>query len=329
MVAILGDRQQATHVDGKLSKLDNIKTGVPQGSIIGPLLFVIFINSLPSCVTGTGSKVHMYADDTMIMFRGSNTNELQKVMNRGLDQVANWLQHHKLTLNANKTKFMIVGTQRRVSVFYNIQISINRYSIERVKAYKYLGVMLDENVSWSEHMNYTAKKVSRTIGFLKRSAKPALPAETIKLLSNVMVMPLFDYCNVAWSNCSNVLLHRLIKLHNRLARTILDAHPRTHIIDLHQALSWKDLLTRWHNYRMCEVFKCRNNMAPRYLCDRFIMPSHSFKTRSKTNGKLCMSITSNGNHGKHTFQYLGTVGWNNLNQQQREAKSLNIFKSFF
>ena len=62
----LGDRQQATHVDGKLSKLDNIKTGVPQGSIIGPLLFVIFINSLPSCVTGTGSKVHMYADDTMI-----------------------------------------------------------------------------------------------------------------------------------------------------------------------------------------------------------------------------------------------------------------------
>ena len=115
----LGDRQQATHVDGKLSKLDNIKTGVPQGSIIGPLLFVIFINSLPSCVTGTGSKVHMYADDTMIMFSGSNTNELQKVMNRGLDQVANWLQHHKLTLNANKTKFMIFGTQRRVSVFSN------------------------------------------------------------------------------------------------------------------------------------------------------------------------------------------------------------------
>ena len=135
--------------------------------------------------------------------------------------------------------------------------------------------------------------------------------------------------NVAWSNCSNVLLHRLIKLHNRLARTILDAHPRTHIIDLHQALSWKDLLTRWHNYRMCEVFKCRNNMAPRYLCDRFIMPSHSFKTRSKTNGKLCMSRTPNSNHGKRTFQYLGTVGWNNLNQQQREAKSLNIFKSFF
>ena len=144
-----------------------------------------------------------------------------------------------------------------------------------------------------------------------------------------MVMPLFDYCNVAWSNCSNVLLDRLIKLHNCLARTILDAHPRTHIIDLHQALSWKDLLTRWHNYRMCEVFKCRNNMAPRYLCDRFIMPSHSFKTQSKTNGKLCMSITPNSNHGKRTFQYLGTVGWNNLNQQQREAKSLNIFKSFF
>ena len=143
-------------------------------------------------------------------------------------------------------------------------------------------------------------------------------------------MPQFDYCDAVWSNCSLGLLDRLIKLHNRMARMILGAHPRTHICDLFSALRWKDLFSRWHFHRLCEVLKCINNIAPSYLSERFVKPQYDIQTRSMSTASLQVAgAPLNNNSGKRTFQFIGTKEWNNLRPDQRQAGSLNSFRASF
>ena len=98
--------------------------------------------------------------------------------------------------------------------------------IDGVIVFKYLGVMLDEQLVWKDHIDYVARKVSQRIRLLRWCAKPVLPEEVLKMLCCSLIMPLIDYCDVAWSNSSVTLLDKLIKLYNRMARMILNAHPR-------------------------------------------------------------------------------------------------------
>ena len=142
-----------------------------------------------------------------------------------------------------------------------------------------------------------------------------------------MVLPLFNYCSVVWSSCSNGNSEKLVKLHNRLARLILSGDYRTSIAELHEALSWTALPLRCHYNRMCEVYKCVNKLNPNYLNSRFEIPSHAIGTRSLSNGSLCMSFVHKTNAGKRTFQYLGTLGWNKLRSTQRQYESLSKCKS--
>ena len=110
----MSGRIQATHIDGVLSDVASVRVGVPQGSVLGPLLFTIYINSFPTSITVPQCKINMYADDTILMFTGTSSTFI-KDMTTGLEQVSKWLHEHKLTLNVSKTKFMLLGTCRRLS----------------------------------------------------------------------------------------------------------------------------------------------------------------------------------------------------------------------
>ena len=140
-------------------------------------------------------------------------------------------------------------------------------------------------------------------------------------------MPLLDYCDVAWSNASSNNLDRLLKLHNRMARMILGAHPRTHIADMFRELNWQELPIRWNQHRMIQVYKCLNDLAPDYLKCIFTRPSHEIETRFRTNSSLINTIKLNNNAASRTLEFMGYAGWNNLNVNQRNCRSLNAFKS--
>ena len=297
------NRKQKVKVDDKLSDVRAIQYGVPQGSILGPLLFIMYINTLPKSVLGIECKINLYADDAVLLFKARSPDVLESNMKVGLEDICNWLKIHKLTLNTGKTKYMIFGSKQRLANFKNVKVSIGKNEIERVSDFKYLGVILVENLTYERHIDQIAKKISRKIGFLRRSAKPYIPGDIFKLLCNALIMPQFDYCDVVWSNCSLGLLDRLTKLHNRMARMILGAHPRTHICDLFSALQWKDLFSRWHFHRMCEVFKCVHCIAPQYLSERFVKPNYDIMTRSMSPASLQInSAPLHNNSGKRTFQ---------------------------
>ena len=177
----LQDRRQLSKINGVSSRIEKIHCGVPQGSCLGYLLFIVYINDLPFCLERF--QVTIYADDTSISFTARNVNDLNLTMNKELDSLRKWLQGNKLSLNVLKTQAMIIGSRpnlKKIStkLMEPPSFSIGCSEVEMVDNVKYLGVQIDRHLPSDEHIHFVPCKVSRAIGFLKY-AKKLLPQDTL------------------------------------------------------------------------------------------------------------------------------------------------------
>ena len=194
----LADRQQKCHVNGELSSPKTLRCGVPQGSILGPLLFKMYINDLPNSLRT--STPRMYADDTNLTTTGKSLKDIVNATNTELSNVNSWLLANMLSLNKTKTEQMFIGSDDNVKKIRNVSYAhIGNKSIERVFSEKSVGVLVDERLSWSSHVDYIAKKISSGIGGL-RQIRDFIPVETAVLIYNSLIQPWFDYCDVVWDN---------------------------------------------------------------------------------------------------------------------------------
>ncbi len=322
----LDKRSQVVNINSTLSDCKGINVGIPQGSILGPLLFIIYVNSLPNSVT---SKVVMYADDTTLLCSSDDPVSLQSELDDNLCRIADWFNTNKLTLNIKKTKFMIFGSNHTVQNFDQIHLRYNNVDVEKVDSFKYLGVTFDSKMSWTCHVDHICKTVSKRIGVI-RKVKYYLPPCTLKLLANSLVMPHFDYCSSVWSNCNADLLNSLQVHHNRLARVLTGADIRTHIDDLMNSLNWIRLNERWNSQLLILLFKCLKETAPMYLSSQFNFTQsiHSHGTRSQTFNALVIPSWK-AVSGKRTFHYRAVKLWNDLPNDIRgnfDSMSLQSFK---
>ena len=153
---------------------------MPQGSILGPLLFLVYINDLPGCLLH--AKVHMFADDTTIHTSSLSTAELYAKINTDLTRVRDWLLANKLILNVTKTEFMFLTTDFKLfNLGKDFSIKIENNRVKRVKTTKYLGIHLDKNLKWDEHVNKLCSKVNRSISGLKQ-ARDYVPLDVLIIL---------------------------------------------------------------------------------------------------------------------------------------------------
>ena len=153
--------------------------GVPQGTILGPLLFLLYINDLPNCLMH--SQPRMYADDTSITYASNDVEEIERCVNIDFDRIRTWLAANKLTLNTTKTECLLIGFRQRLStVERNPVIEINPFPIKQVSTSKSLGVHIDGNLSWKCHINEISKKIASGISaitvFIRISAQPRISA---------------------------------------------------------------------------------------------------------------------------------------------------------
>ena len=324
----LSNRSQAVNINSTLSNFKKINIGVPQGSILGPLLFILFVNSLPETVN-SNCKCVMYADDTTLLLSSSDPTVLQNEININLNNIATWFQANNLTLNIKKTKLMLFGTNQALHNFKNVSLEYGDETIERVDKYKYLGITFDPNLSWNEHVNYISSNICKRIGVIRR-VKNYLPCNTVNMLAKALVFPHFDYCSSVWSNCSAYLSNDLQILQNRLARNLLAADIRTPIDKMMKDLGWVKLDTRWDHQILTLTFKCLNHIAPEYISSNFVFTHtiHSQCTRSQSHNSLVVPYWKNSS-GKKTFQYRASVLWNKLPPHIRinyKTMSLYTFK---
>jgi hypothetical protein len=222
--------------------------------------------------------------------------------------IADWFQSNQLTLNIKQTKLMLLGTIPALSKFKNISLTYGNNNIEIVNKFKYLGVILDSNLSWCEHVNYMSSNVSKRIGVIYR-VRNYLPCNTVNMLAKALVFPHFDYCSTVWSNFTVNHHKELQILQNRLARVLLHADIRTPIDKMMEDLNWVKLNNRWDHQLLIITFKCLKQIAPAYIssCFTFTHSTHAQNTRSQTNNNLVVpmwSITA----GKRTFHYRAAVG---------------------
>ena len=158
----LNSRSQYVKVNNVTSSCINILFGVPQGSILGPLLFLIFINDLPDA---TKLFVKLFADDTFLCTESEDFAALENEVNVELDKVFVWLASNKLTLNIDKCKFMIISNKREIP---NFSVKLDGISLKSCEAYKYLGVFIDKNLNWESHIEYITQKISKACGALAK-----------------------------------------------------------------------------------------------------------------------------------------------------------------
>lgn len=321
----LSNRQQRTKVNNTISDSRAIAVGVPQGSILGPLLFVIYVNDLPLQVQRC--KMVLYADDTAIFYAAKSMEEVESVLVSEMNKIEQWLQCNKLTLNASKSKYMLFGTTARINSTQDLHIQVKGTDIKRTSAIKYLGLWLDENLTWSTYIDKLCKNVSRRLSLLSR-VRRFIDIKTLNLLYNALVLPKFDYCDVVWSNCNQTMSQKLQRLQNRAGRIITGTKLREFSsAKIRKRLKWTELSARRDFHLSLFTFKCLNDLAPPQLKETFIPVKsiHDHRTRSTSNNHLYIPkprIMA----GKKTFTFRAIKLWNTLPLEIRQCQKLWQFR---
>lgn len=320
----LTNRKQKVSLAGSTSEPLTISYGVPQGSILGPLLFIFFINDLPKVINHC--QIGLYADDTVLMYSGTTSASIERSLQEDLNNTNKWLKKNRLHLNVKKTTWSLIGTHQKLASAGDMSLQINGELLHKVSAYKYLGLWIDEKMNWNKHLDYMCAKISKRLGILKRT-KLYLPAETLKMLYNALVLPLFDYGDIVYSNCGATQMQRLQRLQNKGARLILGCPPRTHSSDMRYELKWLTVQQRATLHLSCMVHKCMYDSVPTYLQNIFnhVHSVHNYSTRASSNNNLILP-KPNTNQLKRTFIYRGTNTWNNLDMDIRNIQTVCQFR---
>ena len=205
----LSCRKQFVQVDEHASKLLDIICGVPQGSVLGPKLFILYINDL--CNVSNLVKYVLFADDTNIFKSGKNIHDLSKEISNEMDKLNVWFNVNKLSLNVAKTHFMVFG---KVKHSGSINIIINDSEIERVSVTKFLGVFIDEKLNWSEHIIKVQSKLSKCVSIIYK-ARELVSKDALVILYNSWFLPHLSYCCEVWANTYKTNLHKIVILQKK------------------------------------------------------------------------------------------------------------------
>ena len=218
----LHDRQQLVNYCGCASDLKRIKCGVPQGSTLGTLLFLLYINDLPQA--SDYFMPILFAGDTNRFATGYNLNDIISQINKEIDNVYAWVKANKLSLNIDKTNFMLFTPKCVPRTIKGVFIAGTR--IMEVTEIKFLGVIIDYKLTWSPHITYISKKVAKGVGIILKARK-LFDQDTLLTLYYTFVYPYLNYCIHVWGKAYNVHIHDLIVLHIKAVRIVHGVPPRT------------------------------------------------------------------------------------------------------
>ena len=288
----LSNRKQFVQYNSAKSQTESVSCGVPQGSILGPLLFILYMNDI--CYTSKILKMILFADDTTVFHSDKNISRLCAIMNDELKEVSNWFKANKLSLNAKKTNLMYLGTRKHTSrVNDDINcIYLDECKLNRVHDAKFLGITIDENLTWKKQVDNVYRTCSRNIGVLNK-VKCYLPSDTMKQLYCTLVLPYLNYGLLLWGNVIKTYMHKLFKIQKRAMRIISNSSFLAHTKPLFAKFGILNIFEMYVKDVVIFMYKFKFNLLPKSFDQCFVTNKdiHNYNTRNKDNFKTRISKT--------------------------------------
>ena len=331
----LTDRSQsircASGTSLSVSKPRPVTCGVPQGSVLGPLLFLLYTSGLNEVIQTHGLNGYFYADDSQI--RSSNVASNGAIMKTGIinciNNVEQWMASNRLKLNPSKTEFMWCSTTHQRHLVDNSPFILGGTSITPSNSVRLLGVLVDCDLSMTSQVNQISKSCFYHLRRMK-SVRRCLSTESSKTVVNSIVLSRIDYCNGLLVGITQRQIDRLQMILNSAARLIYGGTRRSHVTPLlRDNLHWLRFRQRI-TYKLClMVYKALNDRSPQYLSN-LILPaasaSSSRRLRSADNFTL-RAATCKKKFGERGFSVAAPAAWNSLSENTRRSTSVEIFKS--
>ena len=317
----LSGRQQCVQVGDTCSSFLDVTCGVPQGSILGPTLFLCYINDMSMVLK---CKLALYADDSALIASGSSPGVVARFLGEQLTLCRSWLVDNRLSLHMGKTESILFGTSRKVkgAVF---EVVCGDTIVKRVTSVRYLGVILDQCLNFREHATEILKKANGKMRFLYRCAS-SLRGRYRRLLCSALVGPSVEYCCSAWyPSLLEEFKRALGVLQRKMVRFVGEMGPREHVEDGDiWALGWMPFHKRVEFVGAMHVFKIKKSLAPSYISSHFRLVSsvHSYGLR-----QCNMNYSLSGcPFPPKSFTRSAILFWNSLPSELKSSESLRIFR---
>ena len=211
---------QAVYSNGTFSTTGNLKCGVPQGSILGPLLFCIYINDLPLHLKNNKVLFDLFADDSSLHCYDKNVHIVQTQLQDSINDISDWCELNRMAIHPQKTKSMVLATRQKHQLRpLQLNLVLNSNNIEQVREHKVLGIIIDEKMSWGSQVEYICKRVSQNI-FLLSKLRCYVDTDALKLFFFAHCLSHINYASTVWYNAVDTYIKRLNSLHKRAIKII-------------------------------------------------------------------------------------------------------------
>ena len=318
-------RKQKVFVNNVLSESENIICGVPQGSILGPLLFLIFINDLPLEINNV--LTDLYADDTTLYYIDKSQACIEQQLQTALHKLSEWCKENGMLINTTKTKVMLITTpQRRVNLNnYNFYLTYTNEALSVVTCEKILGVFIDNNLTWTNHTDAVAKKIVSNLWLLSRIKTYLTIHQRVQFYKSY-VQPHIDYCNTIWGGTSQRNLDRIYRLQKRACKIILD-YKYENIADSMEELKILNIYERIYLKKAKFMFKISKSLTPKYINEMFHLRPLNNTLQSLRSSATINYVLPRPHKElfKQSLIYSGPLIWNNLPDDLRQLGTIDTF----
>ena len=320
----LSQRNQAVRINSVLSDRLPVVSGVPQGSVLGALLFSIYVNDLPNICQDCSTEC--YVDDTKLLlsFNANDPTQAIEKLNSDLQRIRNWCFDNCLMLNPEKTKLMVFGSRRMALKVPDFKLSLLGKEIIPVQTVKDLGVIFDPTLSFDNHISATVSSCMSKLSQLSR-IRFVFNKELLENIINALVFSKLYYCSSVWSSTSACNVHKLQYVQNFAARIIHNVRKYDHISSTLRNLRWLPVKTILYYRDAILTFKCMAGRAPEYLTSEFVTRGSASRrlTRNFQQRNIPLFKTTTG---QRTFYYRSVSIWNKLDSRLKQCEKPASFK---
>ena len=315
----LTNRKQRVVIEGAASILKELLAGVPQGSILGPLLFILYVNELAEL---ENLEIRLYADDATLYVTYDDAQTAATHLINSLEQVQRWATSWFVKFNPTKSESLTITRKRQPQI---LDVMLNNTTVTNVESHKHLGLTLQKDGKWTEHIREITSRASRRVDIL-RGYMYKLDRGSLERLYLTYIRPILEYADIVWDNCSGTESDKLEDIQRAAARVVCGAKRGTSHARLYEEVQWEKLKDRRAKHKLSMMHKLSKNKAPETLLSLLPARVEQRQTyRLRNNDNITMPTTSTALLQK-SF-YPSTINaWNALSPEDRNVPSTEAFK---